>query len=491
MFLKAGALALALLLASRVLGLVRESALAAAFGASGLADVAVLMLTLPDWLAGMLASGALAYVLVPAWAAQTPAQVRASQRKVALWLLGAGGVAALMVAFARQPLVAWLAAGLPAGLEPLAATAVAWSAMAVPAALLAALWVTRLQYEGDVTGMYAANLVVNVLLIGAIGLAALATGASTAVWWLGLGLLAAMGLRLGWLAWRQRPWSGALDAAGRAPPMPRPRVWLWAALSAGLPLALPFVARSAASQSGPGSLATFNYAWKLVELPLVLAIQLVAALAFPAIARAFANGISATPRAQQPVQSAFALGWTLACAAAAALLVGAPALAQLLFGWGRMEPQALDQVARWGAAAAWGLLPQAVTAVALAVLAAQARLGPAVLAHALALAVLGLAVAVGASDGLTLMRLLNGLFAAVALLSLAALGADTLRSLPWRALGCSFAALVLVALAAALARHQLQAMGMAAGLALAGAAALSLVSFTWLASPVLRRALRR
>ena len=48
MLLKAGALSLALLLASRLLGLLRESALAATFGASGLADVAVLMLTLPD-----------------------------------------------------------------------------------------------------------------------------------------------------------------------------------------------------------------------------------------------------------------------------------------------------------------------------------------------------------------------------------------------------------------------------------------------------------
>ena len=42
MFLKAGALSLALLLASRLLGLLRESAQAAAFGTTGLADVAVL-----------------------------------------------------------------------------------------------------------------------------------------------------------------------------------------------------------------------------------------------------------------------------------------------------------------------------------------------------------------------------------------------------------------------------------------------------------------
>src|SRR6476659_9409685 len=81
-FLKAGAFSLPLLLASRLLGLLRESAQAAAFGASGLADVVVLMLTLPDWLAGVLASGALAYVLVPAWAGQTGVEIAATQRRL-------------------------------------------------------------------------------------------------------------------------------------------------------------------------------------------------------------------------------------------------------------------------------------------------------------------------------------------------------------------------------------------------------------------------
>ena len=51
-------------------------------------------------------------------------------------------------------------------------------------------------------------------------------------------------------------------------PLPAASVWLWAVAAAGLPLALPFAARSLASQQAPGALATFNYAWKLVELPL-------------------------------------------------------------------------------------------------------------------------------------------------------------------------------------------------------------------------------
>ena len=141
--------------------------------------------------------------------------------------------------------------------------------------------------------------------------------------------------------------------------MPRVGVWLWAALAAGLPLALPFAARSIASQSGEGALATFNYAWKLVELPLMLAIQLVATLAFPAIARAVAQGDG---DAITPLRSGFALAWTLACAAAAGLLVAAPAAAHLLFGWGRMQPEALVRVAQWGRIGAWGLLPQALIA---------------------------------------------------------------------------------------------------------------------------------
>jgi peptidoglycan biosynthesis protein MviN/MurJ (putative lipid II flippase) len=118
MFLKAGALSLALLLASRLLGLVRESAQAAAFGTSGLADVVVLMLTLPDWLTGVLASGALAYVLLPAWARQGRAQVAATERKVAWGLLVGGGALALLLLAWRRPAVGWLASGLPSAMLP-------------------------------------------------------------------------------------------------------------------------------------------------------------------------------------------------------------------------------------------------------------------------------------------------------------------------------------------------------------------------------------
>ena len=495
MFLKAGAVSLALLLASRLVGLARESAQAAAFGTSGLADVVVLMLTLPDWLTGLLASGALAYVLMPAWAGEPAAVVDRSQRRVALWLLIGGAALALCLIVFRQPAVSWLASGLPPALRPLAAQALVWSALAFPLALLAALWGTRLQHARDFLGLYAANLVVNGALIAAIAGAAQAPVAAGAVLWLGAGLLAAMGLRLVWLWRRQR--RGAAPSptltpspVASLPPVP---VWLWAVLSAGLPLLLPFVARSIASRGGEGALSTFNYAWKLVELPLVLAIQLVATLAFPAIAAALS--FRATPvsvaGAAAPVRAAFALAWTLACAAAAALLVGAPALAELVFGWGRVSPESLTQIAQWGSVAAWGLLPQALIAVTLTVLAAQSRLKIAAAAYALALIALAGAAALGIHDGVALMRLLNALFAGVALATLAAMGRPAHRWLPWRSMGLSLAGLLVVAVVAAGGRLPVSSAGVAGGLAAALIAAAAIVAATWLGSRDLRLALRR
>src|SRR6476661_8962824 len=387
MFLRAGALSLALLLASRLLGVLRESAQAAAFGRSGMADVAVLLLSLPDWLTSIVASGALAYVLLPAWAGQPAPRVASLQRRVAVWGCALAIALAVALVLLRVPAAQLLAGGLPRSLRGLAAQGLVWSAIAFPLALLAALWATRLQHERQFTGMYGANLVVNVALIATIALAGVARNRGGAVVTLGAGLLVAMVARLAWLGWRLRsgsPGETPGESVAAQPGVPPIPVWLWAMLSAGLPLALPFAARSVASQAGEGALAVFNYGWKLVELPLVLAIQLVASLAFPGIARTLATSPQSRD-ARVAIRQAFALAWALACAAVAALAFAAPALARLLFGWGRMPADALQQVAAWGMAGSWGLLPQAVTAVALTILATQRRMGPAVFAYALAL----------------------------------------------------------------------------------------------------------
>jgi putative peptidoglycan lipid II flippase len=442
MFLRAGAISLILLLLSRVLGLVRETAQAAAFGASAMGDVAVLMFTLPDLVAGIFITGALGYVMLPAWAGLAKPQVSMLQRRVAGYLIAVAAIILVAIVVFQAPLAQWLAGGAVRAGAP-AASALAWGAAAVPMALLAALWATRLQHERDFLGVYGANLAVNLVLVLALLFIAFHAYFSLAkglfdiypVAFLGAALLLAAALRLLWLIWRIRTHSVRTEPVevpskeSATPALPAPSIWLWAAFSAGLPLALVLLARSQAASAGEGALASFNYAWKLVELPLVLAIQLVATLAFPAMAQA--TGAARTDAAAK----ALVLAWALACAAFAALIGFAQPLAQLLYGYGRMDAQGLAQVAAWARAGAWSLLPQALIAVLVTLLASEQRMRAVALAYALALGVLWLAPLLGGPDmrgGAAMMWWLNALLSGVSLAMIAAVRNYWQGAWPWR-----------------------------------------------------------
>lgn len=420
MYLRAGVLSLGLLILSRVLGLLRESAQAAAFGSTGLGDAVIVMFTLPDLLVGVLFSGALSYVLLPLWATQDAVQVHRSQKKVASLLVLSGLLLGFAIWLCRSVLSQALAPGLQGALQALSANSLIWSAAVLPLALLAALWVTRLQHERDFVGMYAGNLLVNVVLVGALFFAA-RTGAEAGmptITLLGGFLVVAMLARLAWLRWRLPVTPSPVNlklAAG----LPKASIWAWAALSSGLLLLLPLIGRSLASQAGEGALAVFNYAWKLVELPLVLAIQLVASLAFPAITRTQA-GSSERVKA---LQVSFALAWALACAAISVVATFSGPLARLLFGWGRMGPEGLALIAQWSVVGIWSLLPQALIAVVLTVMAISQQMHVAVWIYTAGIAALllvgwsgALAVnGVGPADGAAVMWALNAVLTAVAL----------------------------------------------------------------------------
>lgn len=483
MYLRAGVFSLGLLMASRLLGLLRESAQAAAFGATGLGDTVVVMFTLPDLLVGILFSGALAYVLLPQWGGQTPVQQDASQKKIARALLGIGLALALLIWLLRDALSQALAPGLRGDMALLGSDSLGWSAAVLPLAMLAALWVTRLQHERDFVGMYSANLVVNLLLVCALVLAA-NRSADRAVLILGCFLMLAMVARLAWLAWRL-PQPVRPDPAVPAdrPALPAAGIWIWAGLSSGLLLLLPLMGRSLASQAGEGALANFNYAWKLVELPLVLAVQLVASLAFPAITRTRAR----SAERDRALQIAFLLAWTLACCAIAVVGSFSLPLAQLLFGWGRMDAGHLDLIARWGAIGIWSLLPQALIAVLLTVMAASGHMQRAVWAYLAGLAVFAAAAWAGLSGGAPVMTALTAVLAGVALAMVFAEREQLRRALPWRAMLAPLAACLLLVLVS----RRFDRWGLLPSALAAGLFAVLVLATALLASPLLRGVLGR
>ena len=383
MFLRLGLISFVLLLASRVSGLARESAQAAAFGVTGSADVAILMLTLPDLLVNVFFLGGLSYIALPLWASQSPQDRASSQRTMLAWCLGVGAVLALLLLVTRQWVVEMLAPGLSKELMAVASNGLVWTAVLIPPTCLAALLYCRLQFERDFIGLYGWNVLVNaVMIIAFLAIHAWFHGDSIATF-LGLALVAAMALRLGWQGWR-------LSKLNLPEPVQHPAVtawpglhqFAWVALAAGLPLTIALIARTLSAANGEGALAIFNYAIKLVELPNALAIQLVTTLAFPSVTRAVAalrggNSISQATGLlpdMRSVRSAYILAWTLACAGAAGLAVGAQPIAAVMFGWGRMRVTDVEAVAQLAALGAWSLLPQALIAVTVTVLAANQQL---------------------------------------------------------------------------------------------------------------------
>lgn len=524
-----------MLLLSRLSGLARDAAQSAAFGTSGAGDLAVLLFTLPDVMASLVASGVLAYVLVPRWAGMAPPERARSERRVRQ-VLGLAGIAlAASLALLSAAWLSVLAPGLPLELQTAARLGLGAAGLAVPLALVAAVGATRLQFEADLSGLYGANLVVNAVLIVAISLIAnyaVDTGrsGSFAVFLAFSVVLAGCG-RLAWQFWRVRrleraqlPARGALTAAGgeqivagealRAadgmrvaaapgaaarlteslganpasphpatqPSAPTPAIWLWALLVAAVPVALPLLARSLASANGAGDLSAFHFAWKLVELPLGLAVQLVAALALPALARAVAANDGALERSA--TRRAWMLSWAAACACAAGLHVGAPGAAQALFGWGRANAADVARIAELAAMGAWALLPLALLGVASAALAARARLYRLGLIYALGL--LGMLLC-GTADlsARSLMLALVGVLWLIAALLILWEGAQ-LAAIPGRALLGPLAALMAVAGAgqwlAPVADWRLSLV--------AGAVAAALVAAAAALDPAMRRALR-
>jgi putative peptidoglycan lipid II flippase len=150
----------------------------------------------------------------------------------------AGLLLGVLVWLIRESIVNALAPGLVGQIKTDSANALSWSAVVLPLAMLAALWVTRLQHERDFVGMYAGNLLVNVALV--LGLFAVSKNLSpsvSALNLLGICLMLAMLARLAWLSWRLPIVPAPVVAEIRAD-LPPAGVWLWAALSSGLLLGI-------------------------------------------------------------------------------------------------------------------------------------------------------------------------------------------------------------------------------------------------------------
>lgn len=356
------------LLAGRLTGLLREIQLAAAFGVTSDADVAVLLLTLPDLLVNLLLSGGLSATLVPRFRALSPAQADALFRRALLVALAVfTALAVLLLAWPRG-VFTLLAPGLRHRADLPGAGTLVLLASALP--LTAASGVAtaylnaghRFFLAGCGTLIFNLGVLTGLCVGQAMGQALLGLGVG-----IGAGALVRAASQFAGLpgsVWHVTAAESGFDRAfGRA--------FLAATLSASLMLLVPVLVRAMASTLGSGVISSFNYALKLVELPVGILFGSIATVALSRLSALEAAGDRTGARGAASHDLRRSLLLALAVAVLGAWF--AAPVVRLVLSRGAMHPQALRSVVELFQIALLGVPAVAVIGIAAAALNAAQR----------------------------------------------------------------------------------------------------------------------
>jgi putative peptidoglycan lipid II flippase len=351
------------LLAGRVAGLARELSLASLFGVSRDADVAVLLLALPDLMVNLLVSGGLSAALMPRFALLDPAGRATLYRNVAAVSFVVFGMLAVVVAMFPRLVFQILA---PGAVLPVNSAIVSAVALAIPLTALAGVTGAYLNSANRFFISGCGTLIFNLCVLAAL---LLARSPSEALWLLSFGILAGAAVRWGVQlvvlpAQVRHGWQQGFYLE-----MPLLRAFGAASLAAALTLLAPVFVRAIASTVGPGSIASLNYAQKLVELPIAILITSISTVALPRLSKLYAE--KRTDVASHALSRDTQYALLLSLAVVLFGLVFADAAVQVLFGRGQMSASALSRVTALTKVALLGVPAVAVSSLAIADLSAR------------------------------------------------------------------------------------------------------------------------
>jgi len=325
------------LLLGRLSGFVREIQLGAIFGLSREGDFAIVMLPTPDLLVNLLLAGGLSAALVPEFA-RLDAYGRARVFGVtSLLVLALFGTIGIVFAFFPALLLLAFAPGYAATPPSAYALPYAIAAMAIPLAGLTGVTSALLNSQNRFFVAGIGTLVFNLTIILVLFL--VPTGQQSLLV-LAIGLALAASLRYISQVISGLPHTNWAGAHNRDTDYHRLAFRFIQALGAAtIVLFIPVILRALISLNGEGNIAAFNFATKLVELPLGIAITTISTVAFPALSRAF--GANDGPEQLRIYESGIQRALLLAlCIAIPGIWFSYP-LVELVFGRGRIGPSDL------------------------------------------------------------------------------------------------------------------------------------------------------
>lgn len=340
------------LVIGRLLGFARDGLLAAHLGIGPEADVAILLISLPDFVVNVLGAGGLSAVLTVAFA-RGRADPSPLLGQSMLVVFGVGvGIAGVIVLFATGVQLL-LAPGLSAAGDAMFRDWLPVVVAAIPFAAAAVCFQSYLRSRNrffvPALGAAAINASIVAALVlsgGSATLLYLAWGvaAGGVVRWLIMG--AASG-RVAVGAFRPGPWT--LDRA------------LLVSMVGGLAteaaiFAMPMIGRSIASLLGEGQVAVFGYGIRLGQLPMAVSVMILTTALFPRLASTFDEGQTGGGSVfREHVEEGLIWSLLLATAAAMATIGAADAIVWVVYDWNAISDRDLASIASVLQAFALGL----------------------------------------------------------------------------------------------------------------------------------------
>ena len=267
------------ILLGRVTGFLREIGIASVFGISTEADITILMLTIPDVLVNLLVAGGLSAALIPEFKSLAPRCANALfyQASVVFGVLSICLVIFLNYFVAELVLI--LAPGLSDGVALVAQRLVSDSLWLIPLSVAASVSTAFLQSQERFVIPSLGTFIFNsVIILGLYLFVDISGNLKDLVWFILLGGILRWGSQL--LALSNKIHWFQFDKEFRLN-WNLLRRYGQAILAIGLTTLLPVVGRAFASYSGEGGIAAFNYAWKLIELPVGLVLASFSIVLFP------------------------------------------------------------------------------------------------------------------------------------------------------------------------------------------------------------------
>lgn len=277
------------LLLGRISGFIRESVVAATFGASSEADVTLLMLTIPDLLVNILVGGAMGAVLIPEFKANPNFARKLLFQAVVFF----GTLFSIITAFLfwnSSLLVEIFAPGFEDEKKLNASISVGWIIWLIPLTILAGITTAFLHSKDKFFVASLGTLIMNLSIIS--GLLFIQFGPGS-IYWVAMFALLGGFLRLSsQVLFVGINWSpiSSFDSIL----LSRKILWRYvgAVFAGSILLFIPVLVRAFSSFLGEGSLAIMNYSIRLIEFPLAIAITILSVSLFPKLAETYLTNLS-------------------------------------------------------------------------------------------------------------------------------------------------------------------------------------------------------